>query len=715
MAGCLVGIVGEACAATDEIVVTARKREERLVDVPIAASIVTGDELTARGGLILDLGDVIQGIPGARYNNLTDGSLSEVNLRGSGAARGTNAEVAVGLFRDGVYAAGGFQFARNTMRIDNFDLERVEVLRGTQGALFGRNAVGGAINLISARPQFEESGRASVDYAWDIKRTTTELVWNYPLSENWAMRFSFNYLNQDDGFVQSISTGEQLDAGDGVMARAQLRYRNDNGLDIVALLERQEQDHGSVYANRKFAPGVSGYPVGFVSPRYDLTWDKAPTKDVANLNNFTLTVNYEMEWATLTSVSAWRDRHITDWIDLDLMSVEGIALAQALGNTATYNPVTNMTVRHLTDDTQTLYQEAHLAGDIGTRTNWLLGFEILDQHGFYYVNDSRPDRDNRRDVDFDYFSIAPYGLIGFDITDRLNFTGEVRYTHDNKRAAQFAWLTNSGPRPAQPTFLATLEANNVSFNTSLSYDLTASSIVYAKFGTGYRSGGFNPTLGSPAAPNPVVPAYGNERSTTYEVGAKGNITDDLFVGLAAYMTHVANAITRTNNGCFAGSPICNETATNFAINAGRANLWGVELEGAYQFTLLGGDGTLRASGSRQEGEYAGGALDGFEVPQNPDWIAGATLSYKRPFFFQTEAFGNLVYAGSWGGVQETEGVPEIDSRNLLDARLGVRYGGWEASLYAKNLTNTTFRYLSTTSSDRWSFPRVLGATVRYKW
>lgn len=98
-----------------------------------------------------------------QFNNTGAPSTSELSIRGSGTARATSADSGLGLYRNGVFIAGGIQFGRNFFRADLFDLERVEMLRGTQGALYGRNAVGGAINMIFARPQFVESGRLDLE------------------------------------------------------------------------------------------------------------------------------------------------------------------------------------------------------------------------------------------------------------------------------------------------------------------------------------------------------------------------------------------------------------------------------------------------------------------------------------------------------------------------------------------------------------------------
>ena len=158
---------GDASEVTvGEVVVTARRREERLVDVPTAASIIDGAQLAERGGAG-GSGELLATQPSVRFNNLTSTLTSEISMRASSTARATNGDPSVGLYRNGAYVGGGAIGGRNFSRLDFFDIGRVEVLRGTQGALYGRNAVGGAVNIVSARPEFDHEGYVDLRYGFD--------------------------------------------------------------------------------------------------------------------------------------------------------------------------------------------------------------------------------------------------------------------------------------------------------------------------------------------------------------------------------------------------------------------------------------------------------------------------------------------------------------------------------------------------------------------
>lgn len=151
------GAEGET--ASSEIVVTARKREELLRDVPVAVTPFSAERLRDEG--ITELRDLLQRSPSATSANLGASFSAEIMLRGVGGGRQLNAEVATGQYRNGVFSAGGNIGGRNFSRMDLFDVSRIEVLRGPQGALFGRNAVGGAINIISQTAEIGELALAA--------------------------------------------------------------------------------------------------------------------------------------------------------------------------------------------------------------------------------------------------------------------------------------------------------------------------------------------------------------------------------------------------------------------------------------------------------------------------------------------------------------------------------------------------------------------------
>ena len=185
-----------ASGSDGDIVITARRRNEKLADVPAAVSVIDSQALTDRGGAT-DMRALVADQPSVRFNNLQASYNSEVSIRASSTARATNGDSSVGLYRNGAYVGGGAQGGRTFSRFDLFDAAQIEVLRGNQGALYGRDAVGGAINVLTARPSQTASGYLSVR-GGNLDYIEYEGVVNQPLGDGLALRLSADVISLDE-------------------------------------------------------------------------------------------------------------------------------------------------------------------------------------------------------------------------------------------------------------------------------------------------------------------------------------------------------------------------------------------------------------------------------------------------------------------------------------------------------------------------------------
>lgn len=226
-------------SVVDEVVVTARRREERLRDVPVS---VTAISEATRETLVLDRAeDYLRQVPSATLVTSGPDYMNDITIRGQGGGRLGSSETATGLFRDGVYAAGGGFGGRTLSRMDLFDISRVEVLRGPQGALFGRNSVGGAINVI-ANPVMAEAGWSVTTRYADPGRTDLEAVANLPLTADFGVRLGAIITEQDDGFITDLASGEALDTMSYQGVRATLDGQVSPGLRLGAIVEYSENE-----------------------------------------------------------------------------------------------------------------------------------------------------------------------------------------------------------------------------------------------------------------------------------------------------------------------------------------------------------------------------------------------------------------------------------------------------------------------------------------
>lgn len=711
----------EAAITMGEVVVTARRREERLVEVPVAASVIGADELLARGGAI-STGELLAGQPSVRFNNLTSSITSEVSMRASSTARATNGDPSVGLYRNGAYIGGGGIGGRNFSRIDMFDIGRVEVLRGTQGALYGRNAVGGAVNIVSARPEFETSGYVDGRYAFETRRAQVQAVSNLAPAEDLALRFGIDYVDQTEGFFHNPVNDVYFDQEKGVGLRAQARLAR-GPADITLLVENQQLTTPNITYQIAIPAGSPGFPGGYEQDRFSYPWS-TPPEAKQNVTGVMLVQQWDLGGATLSATSSGRIRESSYLLDSDGVNAAELARARAAGQVGAATPIDPNAAAFVKDRTRTFSQDLHISGSaVDGRLDWLVGAEALIQESRYSVTTARtptpasPSTGTVESAVQDYDTWAAYGSLAWKATEALSLTGELRYTSDDKRLTSRLRdrLTQVLVGGASRIVDGGSSPENLSYNATIAHKLPADLLVYAKVGTSYRAGGFNRNLGDLRQPVIIPVAYDDETSTSYEVGLKGAPLPRVYVALAGYRTTMKDMIAQTDNGCRVTNPACPVAATSFLTNVGEAESWGLEGELMVRREFAGG--LLRAglAASRQGGEVTAGRYEGAELPQVPDWLASANLDYRRPVG-EVEVFGNLFYTGQWGGVQELGATTfELTDHQLVNLRAGVDFGRIEVSGFVENAFDTVFVVARDNTIKRYSKPRLAGLQLRYSW
>jgi len=728
---CSLGFAGQALAQSapaakaaprdttevGEVIVTARKRNERLRDVPVSASVVEGSEIMQRGGL-QGVKDLVTALPSVAFGDTSTPLTSEVSIRGSGTSRGTSAEAGVGLYRDGAYVGGGAQGGRTFSRFDLFDVSQIEVLRGIQGALYGRDAVGGAINVITARPGPTASGYVSAK-GGNVGLAEFEGVLNQPLSDHLSFRLSADDMRQTEGFYYNPDLDKYIDAQSTYAVRGQLRYEN-GPFDANLMVEHAKNKYPALNLQLWVQPNPNEPKGIFIEPKFERSHNFEDS-DTDQVNDVEFTSNYRFNFGTLTWISLWRERKDLQQFDNDLIDPGLLAQIRAAGLLA---PGVNLEANGTQQNhgqTRSFNQQLYMAGDFGERWKWLVGGEYLKLDDGDTITTTRtPTRANPATGTVSISaqqleSWAAYGSLEYDFTDALSVTGELRYTKDKKHfdANQFS---NPGSAPVAGKLVdAEFDPDNLSYGLTGAYKFSPEWMAYAKVGTGFRAGGFNSNLGNPLQPIPVPVSYGNEETTSYEIGAKGNPVRQVYLTAAAYWTDVSNLIIQTDNGCKATNPVCPVAATPFATNGGAARLWGIETEATVNLPIAGGDLIATIGGSRQEGKITSGEFEGARPPQLPTWLASANIHYSHPLWTGATGFANLLYTARWGGVQEIEQTPELHDYQIVNLRAGVQRGHWELAAFANNLTNVTYLTFEATTARRWSTPRTYGAQLLYRW
>jgi iron complex outermembrane receptor protein len=690
---------GNGQATIETLIVTAQKREERLQDIPMTVDAITGQKIQELGEFHSGA-DLVQYLPGVTFINSASTVTSELNIRGAGQARLPNSDAAIGLFRNDAYVAGGNLGGRTFQRFDLFDVDNVQVLKGPQGALYGRNAVTGAVNVISKRPDWTNSGWVEGLYG-SKERAGAEGVLNLPVNDVLALRFGLDTSYQGDCDYHYVSTSVNHGCYDKqryAAGRISARFKPNDRFDATLVAD---------YASSAGDPGVTLNRNA--TPR-DLVEASSPLGNSTSSKqwNVGLNASYDLGWSKLVSTTNWRKRDSTLFADPD-----GLA--------------TSTEQSSLFDAAETFYQELRLQGQ-AKRLNWLVGADL------FFLTDDYIDRETGYPVAVNAMTMTvqdpnvlenthnnqhSYGIYGsakYDLTDRLSFEGQLRYSIDVKSENLFNIVIATGA-PQYPAFPPGAPASNprkTFYNwtgeATLSYKFTSDILGYVRVGNAYRAGGFNVQLGVPcnsvSGPTPGTncnlldppAAYDPEHSVTYEGGMKTAWFDRMLVVNAnVYAIQFSDILANLNNGL---QPMQNPLlGAMFLANAGDATEYGYEIEADVVPPLPDGWGRLEITAviGHQEGTFKDVPTALQTAVQN-----GNHLARLRPFSSQ----GNIVYrhhafgdwrwtlVGSWasehGGLQEAANNLNLGSYSVVNGRIALGNKHWELAVKGQNLLDNNY-------------------------
>lgn len=698
---------------TDVIVVSAERREQSLQKAPAAINVLSTEQLeTLR---VDNLESVMTLTPGLKLDgNARDqqrlglrGAFSSTDTPGSGQS--------VGIYVDGVYMGRSADLGPVF-----FDMERVEVVRGPQGTLYGRNAVGGLINIITKDPTSEPEAELSATYG-NYDRLEFGARVSGPLLDD--LYGSISVVSTDtDGWARNLVTGNMLEQEDTKGVRTKLLWEpSENWSAKLSLSYFKDKTYGIP----RFI--VFGDPARFDVPEYDETFlARDGGYDRESLTG-TVDVQWNLGWAELTSITSYHDlRSFVD--DQNFVT----------------DPVSNFSVDR-TNDSQAFTQEVRLAGG-SDRLNW--------QAGVYYYNDDAfrhevfdaefaadsnfplsPPKVNTQALGVQSKSIAGFGQATYAATDWLNVTGGVRYTSDKKDAAYINTGDVFGPlgflaEPAfalaqsdqwgELTYKGTLDA---SWDDVGPFD---SLFFYGTVSKGYKEGGFftGDTVASSTG------SFDPEKAMNYEGGIKTVFADGAAsLNVTYFHVDYRNLQSLTLTGA----------ATQVASTDAKAD--GVEgdfvLHPFDGFSLSVGyaflDTKIAADATHPNGSNVGGNV----LPQSPKHSLNVGVSY----FASLSPSTDMRFTGSYaykGGVffdvrNNRSSIPEVfnsSKQSNLDMELAFLRGNWEVALWGSNLLDDRTalrvfdfsRFTGLGPSDPGERlldgplddPRMYGVTVRFK-
>ncbi|MFL0670246.1 MAG: TonB-dependent receptor [Erythrobacter sp.] len=693
-----------------EIIVTAQRRAQNIQDVPISVTALSGEALETRS--VRNVNDAIAFAPNvATTTGPTGGNFGGFFIRGVGQLDNSIAlDPGVGVYVDDVYIA-----RLQASSVDLLDLERLEVLRGPQGTLFGRNTIGGAISLVTKNPDFNDTSVRVRGITGSRSRYDLSAAFNVPLADNAAVRATAFTRNQE-GWGRNVYTGDRFGDVAEIGGRVKVLFEPSDSISFLLqadyLRARNSPSHQVLLGFNPqaglivprppqlggpfFRPGISPtgvpFPAGVGDDRSANRFDNfasVPNQLDIDTGGVSLTVTGDLGGATLKWISAWRKFDEDSFVDFDGTGFVMYDNASVLRQ-------------------QQISQEIQLSGQFGNLT-YLLGGYYFGEDGFNNITlctgTNQPRLANRclrsrNNIWLDVESVAGFGELSWDINSWINVFGGLRWTSETKRQSNDSTLDNRDAVltvlppiaiPAPGTVRVALPFTQVAETFSaftprigVNFQVADRVRVYASFAEGFKSGGFN---GRPSSQQII--SYDPEEARTYEVGVKADFFDRLLrVNAAVFQSDYRNQqllVFTAISGLF-------ETR-----NAGDSRIRGFELEVdaniSERFALRGTLGHLDARYRTLSPQVAGITLD-TPLPLTPEWTYTVSGEYRLPM----KNMGELRLRGDWTYRSEVSYQLENDPLErqpgfgLLNLRATWQLPDdrFDIAVFGTNVTDTEF-------------------------
>ena len=724
----------------EEVVVSATKREESMQRVPVSVNAMSGAQLKQSG--VVRLQD-------AQIPSLTvqEGGIgNSVFIRGIGSGINPGFEQSAGTYVDGIYRGRGQQ-----SRAPLLDVQRVEILRGPQTTLFGKNSVAGAINVTSARPTDTLDGYVTGTYDFELEQSEMEGAISGPLGERMRGRLSARGVKAD-GFVENLTIGGGEPSREDITARGQLAFDVTDNLTATLKAEVSQFDKEGrsieIYNERPAAAGpfagltyaqilsALGSDPSVLNNTLDYKRSGGPEHSDNDSHEYALTLDWRVGEHTLTSITGFSGYKFNELCDCDFTGAnvfnvgldedfdqfsQEIRFASSQGNTLDY------IVGAYYEDTSLDYSDTILVNSTSILVPLINAMQA--GAGTAIGNTGTP-----RAFHQDESGASVFARLTWNETDDLHLNFGVRTAYEEKEASRNLAITaiDGSPLSGAPAVVAPIVYANV-FNVrahslegkrdgwktmpsfSVQYDLSDDVMGYLSYVQGYKSGGFDARSNNPTSPPAVVctapntpagciPAgsvgsfeFDDEESQSYEAGVKTRFADDRAeLNLAYYFTDYKDLQVSTFDGVLGFN----------VSNAGKAEIQGVELDGRWK---LADSLMLRGSVAWTDFEYKeffGQCYVG-QVPDAPD---GRNCDYAgKTNMFVPDLSGSValdwslalgsklaltttvetVYSDSYYPQATLDPATLQDSYAKYNARIALasQDGTWEIALLGRNLTD----------------------------
>jgi iron complex outermembrane receptor protein len=694
----------------EEVLVTAEKRSESLQDLSQAITVLTGEDLDTRQVTsFVDLSAIAPGVNIAK----NEGFKTVITIRGVGNEANQNAiaNPSVSYHLDGIYVASPF-----ALQTDFLDLERIEVLRGPQGTLFGQNSTGGAINVVTTAPSMDSSfGKADLTLG-DYGLIKARAAYNLPLSDTLAVRASI-ISNKRDGFTDNLTLGQDLDDANSLSARVRVLYEPSDNFRANFTAQYFDEDRNGAAQKGLLdpTPGARKLRQNSIA-EYEL-----------ESQLYSAVLEWDFEKFSVKSLTSYQDDDILIRRDNDRNDLDFLPPFAQLPSS--YDPETNKQT--------TITQEVNLVSSepLFGKLDWVAGVFYLDtdveisilerlDFGFDgtfdpftietiyayggdvgFISDSKPERD----------STSMYGQGTWNLSETWRTVFGLRYTEDEV----YSSVTNYYGR--EGTDILEIESDKVTGRLVVEHDINDSTMLFGSFTKGFKPGGSNLTYGTEAvvAPIVVLPIFNEEIVNAYEIGLKTDLADGRArLNAAAFYYDYKNLQYQATdpevfNGGVGNIPESEIFGAELEFSAFLSDSLILDARMAWLDTEITSD---HLALDNVQSEAAGNALlgqgfdlfsdeiqiaradqiqnvNGNELAKTPSFTGNLSLNWTK----ELEAWGEMrstlqyTYRGDFKhrifNNADTDIVPSYD---VLDLIIGFYPGAgesWHAELVAKNLTD----------------------------
>lgn len=694
----------------EEIVVTAQKRSENLQEIPFAVSAISADAIERNH--VVALRDLTGAIPNVSFEQITNASLTAaLTIRGIGIPTNpdpyTGTEVAT--VTDGVVAG-----TRLTGMIDQFDVERIEVLRGPQGTLFGANTTGGVINVVTKQPTGELGIEGRLTYG-NYNQIDGAVAVNFPISDTLSGKISAVRRTRD-GFFTNLADGNDTGYINSSKLRGYLKWSPSASVDatLQAGYDRIRNDSDPIpnisRSDRLFfeAPGFS--KVDFK------TYNDSTGVNDADIYFATLTTNVDTAFGEITSITNY-----TEFEGFNLQDVDGLPAFLLNAGRDLQSWQFSQELRstfNITDGIQAtmgiFYLDVDSKVDTLTMPQGVAPGIITEQFVHHRAK-----------------SLSGFAQLYFDITDRLRLGAGTRLTWEKIKLFEFNdTYSNPDMNPRDPrgniangTFVSGFSSGdsdtwtNIGGKVSLDYKLTDDVLAYGYYARGFKSGGFNGRVTDPRDIGPYDPEFVD----SVEVGFKSDLLGRrLRLNIAAFLNKWQDM--QVGQSVYRGA-----VASSVILNAGKATTKGVELEleaaPIDDLRLSGAVGYLDAKYDEFSDNASGIDYKGFQLPYAPKWSASAGINHTAHLGSGARILTGVQYTYQgkrWANFTQHP-TERLAATSLVHANIGYSNEDdrWSVTFWSRNLFNKKYIASALDVPPLFSFaaygaPRQYGVDVGFK-